>query len=307
MNIYVEILMRTNMETLWKHTQTPDIHARWDLRFSTITYLPRPDISKPQQLLYTTRIGFGLAIDGVGETVGSREDQNGSRTSSLKFWSDNPYALIREGSGYWKYIPTPEDILFVTEYTYQTRFGWIGYWFDRLAFRPLMGWATAWSFDRLRLWLEKGIDPAVSLERSVVYGIARLTLALIWVYQGIVPKLLFRDTGELAILRHTNLFAGYEPTVLSLVGFAEIFFGFLLLFRWHSRLLLALNIVTLVVLGAGALLGQPHIFVEPFNPLTLNFAMTALAAIGLYTAHDLPRAAFCRRKRHESDTLGETA
>ena len=100
MNIYVEILMRTNMETLWKHTQTPDIHARWDLRFSTITYLPRPDISKPQQLLYTTRIGFGLAIDGVGETVGSREDQNGSRTSSLKFWSDNSYALIREGSGY---------------------------------------------------------------------------------------------------------------------------------------------------------------------------------------------------------------
>ena len=25
-----------------------------------------------------------------------------------------------------------------------------------------MGWATAWSFDRLRLWLEEGIDPATS-------------------------------------------------------------------------------------------------------------------------------------------------
>jgi hypothetical protein len=55
MSIYVEILMHTDMDTLWKYTQTPEVHARWDLRFSTIDYLPRPDAAKPQQFLYSTR------------------------------------------------------------------------------------------------------------------------------------------------------------------------------------------------------------------------------------------------------------
>ena len=161
---------------------------------------PRPDPTNPQQFLYATRIGFGMVIRGKGETVGNQDNANGCRTSALKFWSDDCRSLIREGSGYWQYVPTLDGARFLTQYNYQTRLGWFGYWLDRLVFRPLLGWATAWSFDRLRLWLEKDIDPAVSLERSFVHGITRLTLAVIWIYQGVFPKLLFRDTGELAIL-----------------------------------------------------------------------------------------------------------
>ena len=86
---------------------------------------------------------------------------------------------------------------------------------------------------------------------------------------------------------------------LSLVGIAEVFFGGLLVWKWRSRFLLWLNIALLVGLGAGALLSQPRIFVAPFNPLTLNLAMTALALIGLITAHDLPTARMCLRRRQE--------
>ena len=49
-----------------------------------------------------------------------------------------------------------EGVRFITRYDYQTRFGKLGEWFDQLSFRPMMGWATAWSFDRLRISLEKG-------------------------------------------------------------------------------------------------------------------------------------------------------
>lgn len=299
MSIYVEIVMRTTMDKLWHHTQTPEVHARWDLRFSTIDYLPRPDENEPQQFLYSTRIGFGMTVSGKGESVGSRDDETGCRTSALKFWSDDPRAIIREGSGYWQYVPTPDGIRFLTLYNYRTRFGGLGYWFDRLVFRPLLGWATAWSFDRLRLWLEKGIDPTLSLERSLVHAVARFTLAFIWIYQGVVPKLLFRDTGELAILQRSGLFLGSEPTVLSVVGILEILFGLLLLWRWQSKFLLLLNIVLLVLLGAGALLSQPQIFVAPFNPLTLNVAMAALALLGYVSARDLPSARSCRRRKQE--------
>ncbi|WP_147944595.1 hypothetical protein [Microbispora sp. CSR-4] len=47
-------------------------------------------------------------------------------------------------------------------------------WFNAvdLVFRPLIGWATAWSFDRLRLWLETGQTP----ERSLWQALAEVCL-----------------------------------------------------------------------------------------------------------------------------------
>jgi hypothetical protein len=53
-SIYVEILIRASMQSLWEHTQTPALHERWDLRFSTIDYLAnRSD--------FATRHGSGSA------------------------------------------------------------------------------------------------------------------------------------------------------------------------------------------------------------------------------------------------------
>jgi hypothetical protein len=35
-------------------------------------------------------------------------------TSALKFWSTDPKSLIKEGSGYWQYIPTARGVRFLT-------------------------------------------------------------------------------------------------------------------------------------------------------------------------------------------------
>jgi hypothetical protein len=149
------------------------------------------------------------------------------------------------------------------------------------------------------LWLEKGIDPADALRRSITNSIARVSLALIWIYQGLVPKLLFRDSGELAILHHSHLFHGNESVILSFIGVGEILFGCALLLCWDSTLLLKINIALLAILGAGALFSQPQIFVAPFNPLTLSGAMIALAIIGLISSHDIPTSRRCKRRRQE--------
>ncbi|MGH9147070.1 MAG: hypothetical protein ACRD1Q_10205 [Vicinamibacterales bacterium] len=159
MSIYVEILIRAPMDALWAHTQTPALHERWDLRFSRIDYLLRVHDTEPKRFRYTTRIAFGFAVSGEGETAGERDLTDGSRCSALTFSSGEPFSIIREGSGYWRYMPTAEGIRFLTRYDYRTRYGPVGALFDRLIFRPLIGWATAWSFDRLRLWLEHGVAP----------------------------------------------------------------------------------------------------------------------------------------------------
>src|SRR5579864_1239960 len=189
--IYVEILIRGSVDEIWRHSQLPDLHKLWDLRFTTIDYLPRPSENEPQRFRYSTRIGLGLKIEGEGESTATREDSTGLRTSALKFWSCDPKSLIKEGSGYWQYIPVPGGTRFLTWYDYRTRFGAPGRLIDRLLFRPLIGWATAWSFDRLRLWIDRGIPPQVTGRMAWIHALARFGIAFSWLWQGLVPKLLF--------------------------------------------------------------------------------------------------------------------
>jgi hypothetical protein len=295
-SIYVETLIRSDLERLWQATQTPELHARWDLRFTDIRYLPRPDPAQPQRFVYETRIGFGLRIRGEGESVATHEAASGVRTSSLRFWSDDPKSLIRVGSGYWQYVPVDGGVRFLTRYQYETRFGSIGRAFNTAVFEPLIGWATAWSFDRLRLWLEDGVDPAVSMERSVVHACARVGLALIWVYQGLVPKLLWPGTGELQIMRQTGLFKGREPAAVRLLGGAEIASGVALLGLWRARWLFVLNVLALLGFTAATARTSRRLFLAPFNPVTLNLAMLILAIVGFVTGRALPSASRCLRR-----------
>ena len=68
-------------------------------------------------------------------------------------------------------------------------------------FRPIFGWATAWSFDRLRLWLEEAVVPEYSRDQALAHAAAVAGLAGVWLYQGLVPKLLRADSGEVAMWR----------------------------------------------------------------------------------------------------------
>ncbi|MEX1020336.1 MAG: DoxX-like family protein [Litorilinea sp.] len=275
------------------------MHQQWDLRFTTIEYLPKGSETEPQRFRYTTRIGLGIQVSGEGESIATRQSADGQWTSALKFWSDQPISLIEWGSGYWKYIPEGASVRFLTWYDYQVRFGAPGKFFDWLLFRPLIGWATAWSFDALRLWLEQGIPPAQSIRRTYIQLTAQLALAGTWVYQGLVPKLLFPDTGELAILRATGLFDGLEPLVLTIVGGGQIIFGTIFLAFGFRAWLHYLNICVLIALGWGALLGDKALLIAPFNPVSLTLAMVALSVISIVNAKDLPAAGNCLRKPHK--------
>ncbi|MBD0843199.1 hypothetical protein [Streptomyces sp. TRM68416] len=156
--LYIEARIRADLDELWARTQEPSQHQRWDLRFTEIAHLPHAE-GEPQRFRYATRVLPGLTVAGTGISAGEKERPDGTRTSALRFASPHPLSLLAEGSGYWRYVPDDDGIRFLTGYDYRPRWGALGALADRLLFRPLMGWATAWSFDRLRLWLEHGITP----------------------------------------------------------------------------------------------------------------------------------------------------
>jgi uncharacterized membrane protein YphA (DoxX/SURF4 family) len=300
--IYVEIHIRGDLEEVWRRTQDPALHQRWDLRFSEIAYRPRATDLDPQEFDYRTRIGFGVRIDGRGESRGERSADDGSRTSALKFWSDDPKSLIRDGSGYWRYTPSGDGVRFLTWYDYRTRFGRLGQLIDATAFRPIIGWATAWSFDRLRLWIECGIDPRDAMRRSVACAAARLVVAFVFIYEGLVPKLLYHHTTELALLSAAGVSTPHASGLVTAIGIGEILLGAIIALAWRTRWPLVLTIVLMLVALAGVALTAPSALVSAFNPVTLNLAMAALAAIALLVGGDLPSASRCLRAppAHES-------
>lgn len=296
--VYVEILVRAPMDALWCHTQTPTLHERWDLRFSRIEYLPGNSETEPQRFKYATRIGFGVEVSGKGETVGRRESADGSSTSALKFGSDEPLSIIRDGSGYWKYIPTEDGVRFLTWYDYRTRFGVIGALFDRLMFRPLIGWATAWSFDRLRLWLEKGVPPEQAIRQSLIHVISRVAIAAVFTYHGLVPKLLARNVDEIAMLRDAGIAGGVTGFAVSALGILELSFAATLLIAWHRRWPMYACVTLMFLVTAAVGLHSPRYFEAAFNPLTLNLAVACLASVDLLVLGDIPSAACCLRRPH---------
>jgi hypothetical protein len=153
--VYVETLIGAPIDRVWELTQDPKLHSRWDLRFTQITPLPGTLGSGGYRFRYERRIPLHTIV-GTGTSLGERESADGTRTSALRFSTDDRLSPLGEGRGYWRYTPVEGGTLFVTGFDFAP--GWGGL-VDRLVMRRLVGWMTAWSFDRLRIWAESGVEP----------------------------------------------------------------------------------------------------------------------------------------------------
>lgn len=137
---------------------------------------------------------------GTGASLGDRDRPNGTHWSGLKFWASAQRAIIDAGAGYWRYVSTDDGIRFLTRHDYRPRWGRLGDLMDRWLFRPLFGWGTAWSFDRLRLWLEDGTPPEQSRDQAIAHalavaGLARLEVMAIPREREPVARTLEHDRG----------------------------------------------------------------------------------------------------------------
>jgi hypothetical protein len=160
--IYVETVIDADVERVWAASQDPQEHVRWDLRFSEIV----PEAADADGAARFTYVRRAIVHDvhGTGVSIGERRRADGTRTSALRFGTDDRLSPIRAGRGYWRYVPTDDGrTRFITGYDYDAGWGPLD-----VIVRPLLGWATAWSFDRLRIWLEGGGEPEVWTLLSVV-------------------------------------------------------------------------------------------------------------------------------------------
>ena len=113
---------------------------------------------------------------------------------------------------------------------------------------------------------------------SVVERLSRLALALVWVYEGLVPKILFTTEMEVDLVARSGLYWPTPRAMLLFVGACEIAGGLWLLTGRATRTAAALSVALLGVVGTMCAVLEPSILYHPFGGLSKNLGLLACAA-----------------------------
>ncbi|WP_343350224.1 DoxX-like family protein [Pseudomonas sediminis] len=112
--------------------------------------------------------------------------------------------------------------------------------------------------------------------------LARLALALVFIWHGLAPKILWLSPDEVAMIAAHGLpdHPLFAPQLIAAVGgIAEILLGILLLTVRRQRWPLLVAGAVLLVLLLDVVLLSPHLLIQAFNPLSTNLAALALCAV----------------------------
>ncbi|ROS39103.1 DoxX-like family protein [Amycolatopsis thermoflava] len=102
-------------------------------------------------------------------------------------------------------------------------------------------------------------------------------VAAVWVYEGLVAKVLGARPDERAIVESVPVLGGAAAVVLVLIGLAEIALGGWVLTGWAPRTAAAVQTALLAGFNAGGLaFGGGHI-AEPLNLVLHNVVLLVLA------------------------------
>lgn len=118
------------------------------------------------------------------------------------------------------------------------------------------------------------------LTNQQILKFIHISLAGLWIYQGLIPKLLFTSPDEIAVWQWIGLSLEHATWAGQASGFAEILFGLLFIFA-PSKYLHYLSMLGLffLLLLIGVLI--PDTLIRAFNPVVMNLAMISLSAIAL--------------------------
>ena len=112
------------------------------------------------------------------------------------------------------------------------------------------------------------------------YHISRITLAMIWLYHGLVPKLLFASRQEIEMNEKLLPFLT-EKQALWGSGIAEVLLALAYIIFYRSKWL-NFPMITFATLATLSLIfTHSHFFTLAFNPFSINLAVVSLAWINV--------------------------
>ena len=101
-------------------------------------------------------------------------------------------------------------------------------------------------------------------------------IGCVWLYQGLVPKILMLDATEQALAAAIGVPRSWQSGFVILSGWAEIIWGCVFVLGFRHRIIVWLNTLALIMLIALVAIAAPVYLTTAFNALTFNVTMLAL-------------------------------
>jgi uncharacterized membrane protein YphA (DoxX/SURF4 family) len=107
--------------------------------------------------------------------------------------------------------------------------------------------------------------------------ISRVALGLVWLYEGLVPKLLFVRADEIHLVRKSGLVWGTAEFTLELMGLAQIALGLWLIAGFAERAAVVLATLWMSILIVLVARGNPSMLADPYGALAKDLCLIACA------------------------------
>ncbi len=121
-------------------------------------------------------------------------------------------------------------------------------------------------------------------------SVARWSVAFVFAYHGLVPKLLLVHPSEIELVKATPTF-GVDPSILiQYAGIAELVLALLIIGCWNKAWPLYVAGCALMGLFAATVVFVPSIMGAAFNPVSLTVTTLALVWIALARKAEPPKS-----------------
>jgi uncharacterized membrane protein YphA (DoxX/SURF4 family) len=107
--------------------------------------------------------------------------------------------------------------------------------------------------------------------------ISRLSLGLVWFYEGLVPKLLFVRPDQVELVRRSGIYFSTPEFFLQLLGGAQVAFAICLLVGFRERFAVAIATLGMWILIVLVAMANPSMLTDPYGALIKDLCLTACA------------------------------
>ena len=108
---------------------------------------------------------------------------------------------------------------------------------------------------------------------------ARVSIGLVWIYEGLVPKIFFPDALQHGMVARSGLWIGSPEATLFWLGLVIAIGGVVILSGWRERLLALLSTLAVLALMVCVIATHPAALHDPFGGLIKDACLFVCAAI----------------------------
>lgn len=108
---------------------------------------------------------------------------------------------------------------------------------------------------------------------------ARCAVGFVWLYEGLVPKILHVSDHQVEMVRSSGWWWGSPATTLNCLGAAMMVAGLILMLGWLEKLAQAIATISVLVLMVLVIRNYPPALYDPFGGLAKDACLFTCSAV----------------------------